>query len=914
MGWLSKLKRRYRTEKPQRLLRQFRPQLEELESRVVLYSTSGNAWANPALITISFVPDGTLINGVASNLFATFNAKFGSAAIWENQILKGAQQWAQQTNINFAIVADSGAASGSGGYQQGDPTMGDIRIGGYNLGGSTLAQAYMPPPVNNYSIAGDMQFNTAQTYNIGSTYDLYTVSMHEIGHTLGLYHSLTSTAVMYATYSSAMTGLSADDISGIRAIYGASRVADSYGTSTSASTTAPTLTSGINATTKTDVVNNLDLTTSTSAEWFKFVVPAGSSTTLKAIAQSKGISLLDPYIQIYDSTLTLKASGNAAAYGGTATATLTGIAAGQTYYVKIYSTDSNAAFKTGNYALILNMGTGANPTPTYPNTLKLNGTPQTSGGGQALAYAPEVLVNTYTTGAQQSTSSGQKAVATDLAGNSVIVWASSGQDGSGWGVYAQRYNSSGVAVGGEFRVNTATSGDQLDPAVAMDSFGNFVVTWSFKGQDGSGWGIYAQRYDSNGAVVGGEFRVNTTTAGDQTHSSVAMAGGLGVSPARFVVTWTSAGQDGSGLGVYAQVYSTLGVAVGAEFRVNTTTTGDQSNAAVSMNRLTGGFVVTWQSNGQDGGGWGIYAQQYNLLGVAQGGEFRVNTTTAGDQTNPTVAVNRITGDFVIAWQSNGQDGSGSGIYAQRYKSARVAQGGEFRVNTTTVGDQTTPSVALDAGGNIFVTWQSYGQDGANSWGIFGQLFSSTGVAHDGEFRINTITAGDQINASVSISFNGQATVVFTGTDANGTGVYFRKFSLAADSFEIGTSPVGVATLRVADPFHPTDLLGANELAAHHPETVFVPGSSHDQNPAIFFLNGDSTPIVIASTGSHSQDAGRGSGTGVTDGGANRPLAEIAKSKSLLNQNESETQDQAEGPDWLSSYSIRLNAPTGKRGS
>ena len=87
-----------------------------------------------------------------------------------------AQVWAQQTNINFAVVPDDGAPAGSGADQQGDPGFGDIRIGGYNFGSSTLALTYQPPPVNNYSIAGDMTFNTGQAFNIGSTYDLFTVA------------------------------------------------------------------------------------------------------------------------------------------------------------------------------------------------------------------------------------------------------------------------------------------------------------------------------------------------------------------------------------------------------------------------------------------------------------------------------------------------------------------------------------------------------------------------------------------------------------------------------------------------------------------------------------------------------------------------------------------------------------------
>ena len=46
---------------------------------------------------------------------------------------------------------------------------------------------------------------------------------------------------------------------------------------------------------------------------------------------------------------------------------------------------------------------------------------------------------------------------------------------------------------------------------------------------------------------------------------------------------------------------------------------------------SGAFVVTWQSDGQDGDGFGIYAQRFTPAGVAQGAEFRVNATTASDQ-------------------------------------------------------------------------------------------------------------------------------------------------------------------------------------------------------------------------------------------------------------------------------------------
>ena len=58
----------------------------------------------------------------------------------------------------------------------------------------------------------------------------------------------------------------------------------------------------------------------------------------------------------------------------------------------------------------------------------------------------------------------------------------------------------------------------------MDAAGNFVIAWDdTAGHDGDGRGIFAQRYNAAGVPQGGEFQVNSTTAGNEQHPSVAMA-------------------------------------------------------------------------------------------------------------------------------------------------------------------------------------------------------------------------------------------------------------------------------------------------------------------------------------------------------------------------------------------------------
>ena len=206
--------------------RRSRPGLESLESRVVLYSATGNAWLNPAVVTISFMPDGTNLGGATSNLISTFNSNPGLNGRWQNEILRAAQVSAQQTNINFVVVPDNGAASGGGDYQEGDPGYGDIRIGGYNFGNTALASAYQPPPMNNFSIAGDITFNTG--HDLEHRHDLRPVHrrLPRDRPRAGLGHTSTGgNAIMYPTYIGRKIGLAADDIAGIRSIYSARRTA-----------------------------------------------------------------------------------------------------------------------------------------------------------------------------------------------------------------------------------------------------------------------------------------------------------------------------------------------------------------------------------------------------------------------------------------------------------------------------------------------------------------------------------------------------------------------------------------------------------------------------------------------------------------------------------------------------------------
>ncbi|MBD1809821.1 tandem-95 repeat protein [Microcoleus sp. FACHB-SPT15] len=381
----------------------------------------------------------------------------------------------------------------------------------------------------------------------------------------------------------------------------------------------------------------------------------------------------------------------------------------------------------------------------------------------------EFRVNTYTSSEQRTFTETPQSVAMDADGDFVVTWSSNGQDGSGWGVYVQRYNATGQALGNEFRVNTITSNSQQFSTVAMDADGDFVVTWSSNGQDGSGWGVYAQRYNAVGEAIGDQFRVNSYTSGSQEFSTVAMD-----ADGDFVVTWSSSGQDGSGWGVYAQRYNAAGEALGNEFRVNSYTSGSQIYSKVAMD-ADGDFVVIWNSAAQDGSSYGVYAQRYSAAGEALGGEFKVNTYTSNTQRFSSIAMD-ADGDFVVTWSSSGQDGSGWGVYAQRYSAAGEALGQEFRVNSYTSGSQLYSTVAMDADGDFVITWSSNAQDGSG-YGVYAQRYNAAGEAIGDEFQVNTYTNNSQRFSNVAMDADGDFIVNWTspGQDGSSYGVYAQLY-------------------------------------------------------------------------------------------------------------------------------------------
>lgn len=397
---------------------------------------------------------------------------------------------------------------------------------------------------------------------------------------------------------------------------------------------------------------------------------------------------------------------------------------------------------------------------------------------QVATFGPEFRVNTFTTAHQDSAS-----VASDFDGNFVIAWAgAAAQDGSDSGVFARRYDARGAALNGtEFLVNAYTTSFQWSPHVAAAADGEFLVAWEAHNHQSDAIGVFGRRYTASGAP-GPEVLVNSPDAYNQAEPSSAWFAGGG-----FVVVWSAwIWSDPAEDEIFARVHAHDGTPLGPEFRVNTYSLGRQYRPAVAADE-DGNFVVVWESAGQDGGGWGVFARRFDASGSPLAGEFRVNVETIGDQRSASVA-RRSNGDFVVVW-GGGQDGSGSGIFGRRYDATGTPLTGDFRINTVTSFNQHAPEVAMDRNGAFVVVWQSAGLD-VSTYGVAARRFDAAGVPEGQDLRVNAYVTSLQQIPSVASSGDGRFVVAWQsyGQDGSDWGVFARQVTpdlIFRDGFETG---------------------------------------------------------------------------------------------------------------------------------
>ncbi len=347
-------------------------------------------------------------------------------------------------------------------------------------------------------------------------------------------------------------------------------------------------------------------------------------------------------------------------------------------------------------------------------------------GNAPLARA-DWRASTFTSSAQADA-----ALAVMDGGGSLVVWTSRRQQVGSYGVYGQRFDAAGVAIGEETQINLWTRSHQFAPDAAATRDGGAWIVWQSHGQDGHAGSIIARRF-ARGLDGGEEILVNETWRGDQSAPVVAAR-----TDGSAIVAWESV-EPGKNRRVMARLLGSNGEPLGPEFNVAEIDEGAQTTPAVAA-RNDGSFAIAWTTfEGTPMLPAGVRVRTFDPEGIALAGPSAITRTPAASQIEPSLAATAE--GFVIVWLDAESDGDDYGVLARLLDARGVPTDGEpVVVSGASPGPQTAAAVAVSPDGTIAVAYNGLADAVP---GVFGRLYSASLDALSDEFRVTERCEGPQ---------------------------------------------------------------------------------------------------------------------------------------------------------------------------
>ncbi|QQR91790.1 MAG: hypothetical protein IPJ88_08845 [Myxococcales bacterium] len=424
-------------------------------------------------------------------------------------------------------------------------------------------------------------------------------------------------------------------------------------------------------------------------------------------------------------------------------------------------------------------------------------------------------------------------------------------------------NISAMTDSGDFLVNTGhTIGNQGHPSTFLLANGNYVLLYSGLGGDRS---IHGRIVNASGTEEVSDWIISPGPF-DMMPYGVDLGGD------RFLVVWD---RDGNSDPIFARVYNYDGTAASAIFQVSaangyfdnlsyagsygTLRAGIHPVDVLSGNRVVFTYAVTGHiamvrmfdtsSNpptalhaelAVSAGGLNISATSVltlsngNFMAIWNDGwQPTVYTRVYSPATNPPTALNSaidsipadlsshydsalmpvLLGDGTpmlsftgYDYNTDNADGDLRGVYALRFSNDGLVIRDMLRLNTTTAGEQIDAVLCPLGDGGMVAAWSSENKDGSGS-AFVGQIFNQDLSKVGSEFVINDTTSGHQLAGHVACAADGFLATWndLNGADGNGDGVFAKAYTNAC-SDEIPECPA-TGTEFVVNNYTPIDDFG-----------------------------------------------------------------------------------------------------------
>lgn len=339
-------------------------------------------------------------------------------------------------------------------------------------------------------------------------------------------------------------------------------------------------------------------------------------------------------------------------------------------------------------------------------------------------------------------------VAMDSIGNFIVTWKGKSSIIPS-GIYARRFAFNGMPLSSEFKVNDGLQ-DCYFPDIASDETGNFVITWEDYRNGHAD--IYAQRFSANGIIVDANFKVN-----DDSQNIIHWTPSISSDDyGNFVITWFDTRNHVNE--IYAQRFSNEGTPLDTNFRIATSTSVKPQIFPDVSHDAQGNFVIIWYTG--DNFIFDLYAQLFNPNGIRIGDTIKVNENGFGPMLDSKIAVSMShSGNFTVSWVTFPPGINDVRVYGQRVSFNGTLLGNNFTVNDDSVYTiDIHPAMTTYVNGNFTIAWE----DNRKGWdhNVFIQRYSDSGLPLDSNYLVNddTLSNADQNYPSVDVGHDGSFVV------------------------------------------------------------------------------------------------------------------------------------------------------------